>query len=76
MLSTVVCSQLTPLSGQLHDMQNIIIVHGITGAVGDADNRVFARGLVAVLDGVSGESLPEGVRTGTGGSYCECCCAH
>jgi ammonia channel protein AmtB len=60
MLSTVVCSQPTPLSDLLHDMQNIIIIHGITGAVGDADNGVFARGRVAVLDGVSGGELARG----------------
>jgi ammonium transporter, Amt family len=52
-LSTLVCSQLTPLSDLLHDTQNIVVVHGFAGLLGMLMTGFFARGRVAALDGVS-----------------------
>jgi hypothetical protein len=57
---TLVCSQLMPLSDLPHDTQNIIVVHGIAGAGGDADDGVFARGRAAALDSISGGELARG----------------
>jgi ammonium transporter, Amt family len=59
-LSTLVCSQLTPLSDLLRDTQNIVVVHGIAGLVGMLMTGVFARGQVAALDGVSDGELARG----------------
>jgi hypothetical protein len=40
-LSTLVCSQLTPLNDLLHDTQNIIVEHGIAELVGILMTEVF-----------------------------------
>jgi Amt family ammonium transporter len=52
-LSTLVCSQLTPLSLPLRDTQHIVVVHGFAGQVGMLMTGFFARGRVAALDGVN-----------------------
>jgi ammonium transporter, Amt family len=59
-LSTLVCSQLTPLSDLLRDTQNIVVVHGIAGLIGMLMTGIFARGQVAALDGVSRGELARG----------------
>ena len=65
--------RLTPLSDLLHDIQNIIVVHGIAGLVEDADDGIFC---TRAGGGVSGGELARGGWAGAGGSYCECYSAH
>jgi Amt family ammonium transporter len=52
-VGAVVCWHANPLSEKLDDYQQVFVVHGIGGFVGMLLTGIFARGEVAVLDGVT-----------------------